>query len=73
MARENMVALRNGFAAGLSSPYRLFASKPSRSEYEPRDFVSLSWERVGTAMRTAVESERPRIGKTSKPRPQTSR
>ncbi len=58
-------ALFRGVAAGFSSPYRIAYGRRSRLVYEPRDFVSLAWENVGTALRSSIETERNSLGKAA--------
>lgn len=59
-------SLRRGFAAGFSASYQLMYGRRTRIIHPPRDFVSLSWEKVGNAIRDAIDSERQSFGKTPK-------
>jgi hypothetical protein len=70
MGRESF---RRGFVAGFSSPYQLVYGPRPRLVHPRRDFVSMSWAKVGTAIREALDSERDSFGKTSKPPSRTGR
>jgi hypothetical protein len=57
---------RRGFAAGLSSPYRFMYVGGTRIVRPHKDLVSLSWETVGNAVGSAIESERHDVGEAAK-------
>ena len=66
MKNTGKESFRRGFAAGFSAPYQLMYGGRSRIVHPPRDLVSLSWEKVGNAVRGAMDSERQSVGKTPK-------
>lgn len=57
-----------GVAAGFSAPYRFAYGRRYKLSYEPRDFVSLSWEKVGTAIRSSIDAERNEFGQGTQSR-----
>lgn len=59
-------SFRRGFAAGFSAPYQLIYGGRARIVHPSRDFVSLSWEKVGNAVRDAMDTERQSVGKAPK-------
>lgn len=60
-------SFRRGFTAGFSAPYQFMYGGRTRIAYPRRDLVSLAWEKVGTAVSSAMNTERERIGEATKP------
>lgn len=66
-------AFRRGLLTGFSSPYQFMYGGRARVFRSHRDFVSLSWEEVGNAVRDAIDSERESVGKAPKSCTRTGR
>jgi hypothetical protein len=65
MKNTGKVAFRRGFMAGFSAPYQFMYGSRFRIAHPPKNLVSSSWEKVGNAVREAIEAEREDVGKTS--------
>jgi hypothetical protein len=73
MKNTGKESFRRGFAAGFSSPYQLMYGRRTRIFHPHQDFVTMSWERVGNAVRSAIDTESDRVGKTAKSSTRTDR
>lgn len=62
---KESAAFLNGFASGMSSPYRFLYGAKCRFDVKNTDLVSRSWHGVGRSMKYSLKEVGKSIGETS--------